>query len=259
MDRAKLFTEQLTVIDRLIAWRSRKYGLSADELEDFSQEVKLRLIENDYALLGKFKGRCSVKTFLNVVISNQAKDFLIAKNGKRRPTAAARRLGPEAIELEALLRDGFTFPEAARHLRENRGVASSESELYDLARQLKLRPRRKIEGEEQLARLEDPLAPGDPAIDRERDETARRVESVLAAAIRDLPDVEDRLILRLRFFEGVSVVQIARTFGLDERPLYRRLETLCKRQLRQALEDAGLSATEVLELFDSRKKIEVEP
>ena len=51
---------------------------------------------------------------------------------------------------------------------------------------------------------------------------------------------EDRVIVRMRFWEGESVADIARALGLPQKPLYRRLErTLAA--LRRSLEAAGVS------------------
>jgi hypothetical protein len=45
--------------------------------------------------------------------------------------------------------------------------------------------------------------------------------------IRDLP-AEDRLLVRLRFFEGLTAKQIAATVGSSEpMEIYRRIEKVC--------------------------------
>jgi len=53
---------------------------------------------------------------------------------------------------------------------------------------------------------------------------------------------EDRLILRLRFFEGLTAKQIARAVGTPEpMAIYRRIERICH-GLRQRAESVGLEA-----------------
>jgi RNA polymerase sigma factor for flagellar operon FliA len=59
---------------------------------------------------------------------------------------------------------------------------------------------------------------------------------------------EDRAILRLRFHGDATVVSIARALGLEQRPLYRRIEALLAR-LRAALEAAGVDAESAAELI----------
>src|SRR5205823_13826848 len=56
---------------------------------------------------------------------------------------------------------------------------------------------------------------------------------------------QDRLILRLRFAEGLSIAAIARRLELDQKDLYRRFRRLLRR-LRTALEHDGMLADDVL-------------
>ena len=73
----------------------------------------------------------------------------------------------------------------------------------------------------------------------------------LATALRQAIDTlegDDRLIVRLRFLEGMTTADIARTLGLEQRPLYRRLERLL-RDLRSGLEERGFNAARVEELL----------
>ncbi len=53
--------------------------------------------------------------------------------------------------------------------------------------------------------------------------------------------------MRLRFHEGLTVADIARTTGLEQKALYRRMDGLL-RGLRSALEREGVGP-EVLELL----------
>ena len=61
---------------------------------------------------------------------------------------------------------------------------------------------------------------------------------------------EDRLLLRLRFWQGLSVADIAALLKLEAKPLYRRYERLM-RELREALEAQGLGPSEASILFSS--------
>jgi RNA polymerase sigma factor for flagellar operon FliA len=42
------------------------------EADDFASHPKLKLIEDDYAILRKFQGRSSLRTYLTVVIERRA-------------------------------------------------------------------------------------------------------------------------------------------------------------------------------------------
>ena len=51
-----LFLGQLGWIKRAARALCRRYGLSSDEAADFTSWAKLKLVEDDYAALAKFRG-----------------------------------------------------------------------------------------------------------------------------------------------------------------------------------------------------------
>jgi hypothetical protein len=110
----------------------------------------VKLIDDDYGIIRKFQGRSSLKTYLTTVVSNEMKDFLNHLLGKWRPSAEAQRLGPVAVQLEKLLRDGLSPNEAVRTLQTNHKVEMSAQELADMAARLPDRVPRKPMGEEVL-------------------------------------------------------------------------------------------------------------
>jgi len=222
--------------------------LSVDEAEDFSSWARVKLLEDDCAILGKFRGRSSLKTFLVTVLQNLFRDYRIAKWGKWRPSAKAKRLGVEAVRLETLLyRDGLGFEEAAEILRRNHGVRASIAELAELAGELPPRMPRRTVGEGALSSVEEDGRVETRVRNEERWAAAERAEQGLAGALRCL-DPEDRLILKMRFEDGLTVATIARTLGLDQKPLYRRIER-CLSALRAGLEEHGVGAETVTELL----------
>ncbi len=247
MGPEELFRTQLPLIERIIGSICRRNCCYGDEAEDFEQTVKLKLIENDYAILAKFQGKSSLATYLATVIHNQFRDYRIAKWGKWRPSAKAKRLGPVAIQLETLLyRDGFGEEEAIETLRTNYQVEESPQELRRLSEQIPHRTPRRIEGEETLERIGDDTPVEQRIEDSEKSRQAARTESALAGAMRAMPP-EDRLLLRMRYQEGFSVTQIARSLGLEQRPLYSRFEK-CLRSLRSAMEQSGVTANDIRDI-----------
>jgi hypothetical protein len=167
--------------------------------------------------------------------------------GKWRPSAEARRLGPEAVQLDRLLsRDGYSLREASEILRTNHHVGMSPQELTDLA--AKLPPRnlhRRIEGEEELqSQLSPEMTPAELAVARESAEKRRRVQGLLLEALATLSP-EDRLIAKMRV--QFSVSEIARTLNLEQKPLYRRLEKIFA-SLRSTLERKGVSAEDIADI-----------
>jgi len=69
----------------------------------------------------------------------------------------------------------------------------------------------------------------------------------MSAIIARLPE-DERLILQLRFEGGMTVPQIARALGLDQKLTYRRIERRM-RDIRTELERSGIAWRDVLDLI----------
>jgi RNA polymerase sigma factor (sigma-70 family) len=245
MAREALFQAELVLIERVIAWVCSRRCLRAADAEDFASTVKLRLIENDYAVLGRFEGRSSLKTYLTAVINHLYLDYQRQRFGKWRPSAEARRLGPVALRLEVLLyRDGLSFQEAVGVLQTNFQVAESRDTLYDLSRKLPHRSlRRDGDGSDST-----PREPGPSALEEaERQILAERTLGALRRALARLP-ARDRIVLRLHVESGLSLADVARALNEPQKPLYRRRDTLL-RQLREDLEQDGIRDRDAQELL----------
>lgn len=254
-DPRRLFEEKLPLIERVIAYVCRRRGLVGDEAEEFASWARIKLLENDCAILSKFGGRSTLKTFLVTVVTNLFKDYRIAKWGRWRPSAMARRLGVVAVQMERLVhRDGIGFDQAAETLQRNFGVRETMAELADLVGRLPARTSRRVDGVEdegELARL-SPAAreTADGTQERvrrsERQEQAAEVERCLARAFAEL-DPEDRVILQLRFEQEMTVAAISRTLDLEQKPLYRRIDR-CLKTIRDCLERDGVTAEAAADL-----------
>jgi RNA polymerase sigma factor for flagellar operon FliA len=247
-----LFLSQLSTIDRIVKFICKRHHVKADDADDFAADVRLRCVENDYAILRKFGGRSSFKTYLTVVIERMFLDYRIRAWGKWRPCAAARRTGPVGVLLDQLLtRDGRSFDEAYGILTATHGVAASRAELEEVAAQFPARTKRSFETEDALA----DLASSEPSPDEELATSEQQViVDDLARALRRLThsfDPLDQLILRLRFEDGETVPTIAHMLRLDAKPLYRRVERLLD-TLRKSLESEGHTADGVRDLLDQR-------
>jgi RNA polymerase sigma factor for flagellar operon FliA len=240
-----LFLAHLDLIERVVAFTCRRHHVGEADAEEFASVVKVKLIEDDYAVFRKFAGQSRLSTYLTTVVQRLFFDWLRAKKGRPRASAEARRLGTVAIQLERLLYwDGFSFDEACRLLRENQGVELSWRELEEMAGRLPPRAiERQHEGGERADELPGAMErPDEAALAREREEQAGRVVAVLEEALAGLGP-EDRVILRMRFEDDFTVADIARGLHLDQKPLYRRIEGL-KVQLRRELEARGLRSAD---------------
>jgi RNA polymerase sigma factor for flagellar operon FliA len=241
---------QLGVARRVARFVCSRHRLSADETDEFSAHVNLKLLEDDRAILRKFAGRSSISTYLAVVIERLYLDFRVAAWGKWRPSAEACRQGDVAVLAERLIvRDGCSVEEAYESLTTNHQVAIDRAGFDRLLGRLPVRVRRRFEGEDSLALEPDAgLDPEQALLRRQHDHDAVQVTRLLKQAIAGLPP-RDRLMLTLRYEDGRSVAQIAAMLGDDQKRLYRQFETLL-RQIRGSLTSAGISAADVARLFD---------
>jgi RNA polymerase sigma factor for flagellar operon FliA len=241
-----LYSEHADTIESVLAYTRRAHRLSADDGEEFSSWARLRLLEDDCAILGKFQHLSTFKTYLITVIQRLFLDWRIKEWGKWRPTADALRGGPVAIELERLvIRDGFDFEQAVETLM-SKGIAHSRDECDRAWAELPRRGARRRTNDEVLAHTVA-ASPPDP-IDTEEDRAcAVRARAALAAAIPGLTP-QEQLIIRLRYQDGFTVARIAQVIGEEQKPLYRRIEQILAR-LRASLLAAGVSADSVRDLL----------
>ncbi len=239
--RADLYLTHQDLIEKILHFTTRRHRCSADEAEDFAAWARLRLIENDYAILSEFEGRSGMSSYLAVVVQRLFLDYRISKWGKWRPSAEAKRLGPLAVRLETLIaRDGLSQEEAYQTLR-NAEPGLRRGVVDDLLARLPARGGRRFEGEGTLEALQSAEpAPEEAALLSEAAAIKRKAGAALMAAMREM-EPQDQLVLRLRFGEGMQIADVARTLHLEARPLYRRVERLVA-ELRRALAERGVRA-----------------
>jgi RNA polymerase sigma factor for flagellar operon FliA len=236
-----LFDTHHPLIEDVVRHVIRRRRLRADEAEDFTSAVMLRLLEHDCAVLRSFEGRSSLRTFLVRVVERLLLDRRIRNWGKWRPSAQARRLGRLAVQLEVLVsRDGLTFSEAAETLRTNCKVPHTVAQLWRLHSLLPSRPRRRTVSDRELDDLAASGLMPDTCVGRPE---AARAILALRRAIARLP-AEDRALVEERFVSGIRPVSIAAMHGLQQKKLYRRFSTILK-QLRACLEAEGVEPSDV--------------
>jgi RNA polymerase sigma factor (sigma-70 family) len=246
-----LFLSQLELIERVISFVSSRHHLPGADADDFGSHVKLKLIENDYGVFRKFRGRSSLRTYLTTVIGRLFQDYRNSAWGKWRPSAEAVRAGAVAILLERLtVRDRYGFEEACELMAMNHQVTVPRAELEAIAARLPNRVRRRFESEEALADVAADQRPLDEAAaDAERAAAAARVQTALVEAMRALSP-PDRLICALHFHDGRKFVEIARLLRREPKAFYRHVDQLMK-QLRAALTASGIDGAAALEIFKS--------
>lgn len=238
-----VFLEHLGWIERIASIVCRRHGVWGDDADDFAAWLNGRLIEDDYAVVRKFRGESSARTYFATVVTRQFSAYLRERQGRWRPSAAAERLGPPADELERLVyRDGYPLAQAGEKLRTAGHTTLSDVELARLLAQL---PERQ------------PLRPVEVASDAVLEATegsfhadARVAASEEGARRQDLMDrlgralermtPEERMIVRMHFGEGRTLAEVARVLGLEQKPLYRRIDKL-RARVREHLEREGVT------------------
>lgn len=247
MEPRELLESNLEVIGRIAAAacrRARRYGPDA---EDFEASVHLALIENDYAVLRKYEGRCAFSTYLTVVIERLMEDDRNRVMGRWRPSAEAMRLGPAALMLESLVHRDHRSLDDALPLVQAVDRTLTRERLEALLHQLPERAPRP-----QPMPLEDIDAHTSDETDalalaNEVRPLSSRTNDVVRETLAALPS-EDRALLQFRFAESMKISDISRMMRLPQRPLYRRLDGLLGR-FRAALASAGVDGSAAADLL----------
>ncbi len=120
----------LPLIEQIISSICRRKGMNPDEIEEFASIVKLRLVDNDYAIIRAFRERSSFATYIAAVISRSVLDHRNREWGKWRASTEAQRLGEIAVKLERMLhREERSFDDACvAILAQHRDVSREELE-----------------------------------------------------------------------------------------------------------------------------------
>lgn len=225
------------LLDSVIRNIVRVRRLPSTDHQDFAQSVHLKLLQRQYDVFSKFRGESTLRTYLSAVVLRALFDWRNARYGKWRPSAAAVRLGPEAVGLDRLIRrDGYTADEAVEIVHRDTGVAREVLRTAADRLPSRVRPRQIDPG--QL-----PVAPSepfkDPLVARERRERAHRTHRALRRAYLGLtPD--DQRLLTLRYKRSMSVREISEDLRTDQKALYRRFERVVSKLRAELGGPAGL-------------------
>ena len=246
-----LFLENLPTIQKIAAHVARRYRLSSEDAEEFSAEVNLKLISDDYRALRNFEGRSKLESYLFMIIHRAFWEWRNKQRGRWRPSAEAQRLGEPAIKHEQLLyRDGYQASEAAQILSDQFGL--DQTQIDDLYTRLPQRTRREMVSEthlEEVATAE--TNQHQHLLNRERENLGHRVQKTVDQLLNQLTE-EDQLILKLNFRQNVKLVDIAQSLGYPPKKLYKRVKKLLS-GLHQGLKRAGFGKQNREELFEATK------
>ncbi|HEX2120853.1 MAG TPA: sigma-70 family RNA polymerase sigma factor [Thermoanaerobaculia bacterium] len=251
MTPEEIYLQELSTIERIASFVARRNHANQDEVDEFTQEVCVRLFDDDYAIIRKFRDRSSISTYLTTVISHLFHHWRIAQWGKWRPSAEAMRLGPKAVVVERLLtRENYSLDETVKILTTRSDSPYTLGEIEAIYLRLRPRhPRLKIISD-------DPSAEGigvEPEAEgrverRDRERTARTAAEVIDQLTPSIKQL-DLLILQMRFGHALTVPEIARRLHLDQKKVYKRLDQL-RKILQKRLEAAGVRSADVATLLE---------
>lgn len=250
LDPETLLVNHLGWVDSVAAMVCRRNGVFGSDAEDFASSAKLKLMQDDYAALRKFRGECEVTTYLATLVTRHFLECMREQRGRWRHSAEAERRGQLARDLEALVRrDGWTVSEAGEKLRTAGKTTLSDTQLARLLNELP--PRTPLRPPLAPPEALDALPSDDPADGGVvRGEAGSLRSMVMEALRRGLGRMrpEDALVMRMHFADGKPLSEVARALSLDYMPLWRRRAQL-REQLRQYLEEAGVRAHHVGEIL----------
>jgi len=250
----------ITCADRQSAWSEflERYSgliyhvvLSFDRDPDRSGNCYLfvceQLSRNDFRRLRKFDagGAASFPTWLCAVARNLCLDWHRKERGRYRVFGSvARRSAADQMLFELVFRQGLSVEEAREELSRRRiglSFAQVEAKVNELRRCVTSRQLWLLSSGKGVAEAIDSGEEGaheidqaDPAPDPEAVAVLRETHARVSAALGSLSD-SDRLVVRLRYQEGLTLEQVARLVGLkDAQTADRRLRAIME-HLRQVL------------------------
>ena len=236
----QLLERHLGLIEDILRWTAGRRSLSPEDTEELRSRTYLKLVEGDYAVLRKFRGACSVHTYLTVVVQRIYLDGMLrGARGRWRPSQAAQELGIVAVEFEKLtVRDGHSTAEAIATLEHVHDATRSRQGIEVIVAQLSSRRYRRPETVAFDEQAQVSAQTDSDLLGAEREQNRDKVLTALAASLSTLPE-EEQTLLRLRYCQDVKVSRIAVALGLEQRPLYRRIARSLK-ILRDNLRQQGI-------------------
>jgi RNA polymerase sigma factor (sigma-70 family) len=253
MHPADVLQANLRLIEGIVERVCRRAHVYGADAEDFAATVKLKLVEDDYAVLRNHQGRSSLATYLRIIFERWFADETIRDHGRWHPSTEAMRMGAAGVLLETLVRRDRRSLEDALPLVRAVDDSLTRNDLEAMLSRLpQRRPRMHVTDLDSAppSALRASGSADAELMQAEARDVSARATRVIRAALSAL-SVEDRTIVRMHFDESVSIANISRMLRLPQRPLYRRIESLLG-QLRRRLAGEGIDASAIAGVLESR-------
>jgi RNA polymerase sigma factor (sigma-70 family) len=252
MHPSEVLQANLRLIEGIVERVCRRAHVYDADADDFAATVKLKLVEDDYAVLRNHQGRSSLATYLRIIVERWFADETIRDHGRWHPSTEAMRIGAAGVLLETLVRRDRRSLDDALPLVRALDDSLTRSDLEAMLLRLPLRrPRMHITDLDSAppAALRASSSADAGLIQAEARDVSARATRAIRAVLAAL-SVEDRAIVRMRFDESVSIADISRMLRLPQRPLYRRIESLLGK-LRGRLAGEAIDAAAIADVLES--------
>jgi RNA polymerase sigma factor (sigma-70 family) len=242
----------------------------ANKADSLLVEVMEHLAAGDFRVLREYKGKSSLKRYLEVVICNKVVDLYRRKEGRGRAADEARRMGEVGIRLYELVHQkGLPVEEAHIILKAGSGYTGDLKTLEEMADRIGSKrvaahkevsegalPLHGPDGEsgrrtgylrvlkDDCGQITIPDEAPDPELALLEDEKEGRKSAALKEIVQSLTP-EERLMVKLKYVDGKEVRHIARAIGCTEKNTYRKLDNMLKR-CRGMLFKKGLKTEDLL-------------
>ena len=124
-----------------------------------------------------------------------------------------------------MYRDELSFEQACQFLAQDTRLKVDRAELRRLLASLPHRAPKRVENGAAVDDVPSSDAADGRVLALERDARLQAAKAALGRAVARLAH-EDALIVRLHFFEGFSIADVARHVGIPQKPLYVRMKRL---------------------------------
>ena len=94
------FADHADLIQAVLAYVARGHRLTPDAADEFSSWAHLKLLGDDRAILRKFKGQSSLRTYLVTVIQRLYLDWRVHEWGKWRPSSSDATMTAERSDVQ---------------------------------------------------------------------------------------------------------------------------------------------------------------
>lgn len=226
----KYFNDNIETIYSTINFFCRNKQIIGEDKKDFSSQILIKVIDNDYKVLRSYNKKSKLTTYLLTVISNYYIDLKRKEIKRWRPSKKSKNKGPIAVKLDELInKKNYTLEEAHDTLTINHNYNVTLDELSKIASEFKNSTRqiRKV-SDTHLTTLTDNNPHTEEAIIKTEDQKTVNDMIRVSVKIRENLPGEAKLILKMRFFDDYSISQIGRMLNIKRHAVDKILKDSLK-------------------------------